>query len=410
MKRRSQRSAGFTLVELMIALTISGIVIGTMYSVGSASSRHFQVQHQGANMQSSLRFAMIQVKRDLMRAGYLSTPLASVNDCGDTAFSNSIQFGGGGWIAGVSSFRNDAAPNLVDPTGNNAANGFVNDEITLVGNYATSNEYPGINLVRPGNDRLTININPASTWHSIQQDFGWAANGVATPVINQQLVQQAFPLGGLIRIQTKSLRRHFATINQVSQVAGNVIQLGFDPPLRDEECLDDVDGGWVAPLQVIRYGAGTSPANTIQSDRATGVIAQLVRTHRDPRAMDTLMPGGITRVVLDYLAAFDLSFTMTPQNGNANDFADNYVIGSFSPNNTNNQVTVNQQPQLIRAITVTLAVRAASTDPGMRFYNCQNLRCFQLTNVAGGGGQAARVRVLRSEVYLPNIANESYQQ
>jgi prepilin-type N-terminal cleavage/methylation domain-containing protein len=403
MKRRSQRTAGFTLVELMIALTISGIVIGAMYSVGSASSRHFQVQHQAANMQSALRFAMVQVKRDLMRAGYLSTPLASVNDCGTTAFSNP-----GGWIAGVSSFRNDVAPNLVDPTGNNWANGFVHDEITLVGNYATSNEYPGIDLL-PGNDRLTVDIDPASTWHSLQQDFGWGANGVATPVINQELVQRAFPVDGLIRIQTKSGRRHFATINQVSQVAGNVIQLGFDPALTDPECLNDVDGGWVAPLQVIRYEAGVSPANTIQDDRATGVIAQLVRTNRIPRRMDTPMPGAVARVVVDYLAAFNLSFTMTPPNGNANNYPDNYAIGSLAPNNTANPAVVNLRPELIRAITVTLAVRAASTDPGMRFYNCQGLSCFQITNVAGGGGQAARVRVLRSEVFLPNIANESYQ-
>ena len=42
-RRRLRATAGFTLVELMVALVISGFVIGAMYSIGSASSRHFQV-------------------------------------------------------------------------------------------------------------------------------------------------------------------------------------------------------------------------------------------------------------------------------------------------------------------------------------------------------------------------------
>lgn len=407
---QNKRTAAFTLVELMVALVISGVVIGAMYSVGSASSRHFQVQHQAANMQSSLRFAMIQVKRDFMRAGYLSTPLASLNDCGTTAFSNNILFGNSGWIAGISSFRdNGALPNLVDPTGNNAANGFVNDEITLVGNYATSNEYPGVTLERPGNSRITLDINPNTTWHSIQQDFGWAANGTATTVIDQELVRRVFPVGGLIRIQTKSGLRHFATIDAMPDVVGNTIRLAFTPGISDADCLDDVDGGWVAPLQAIRYGAATSAANTVQSDRATGTIAQLLRTQRNPRDMSQAMVGGVPRVVLDYLAAFDLSFTMTAATGNEN--PDNYLIGGTSINNTNDPGLVNQSPQLVRAISLTLAVRAPSSDPGMRFYNCQNLRCFQITNVGGGtggGSQAARVRVLRSDIFLPNIAYEGY--
>jgi hypothetical protein len=87
--------------------------------------------------------------------------------------------------------------------------------------------------------------------------------------------------------------------------------------------------------------------------------------------------------------------------------ADQYTIGN-SANRTESPALVNASPHLIRAIAITLAVRAPSTDPGMRFFNCGNLQCMQLDATAGPGGPAARVRTLRAEVFLPNLANEGY--
>lgn len=407
MKRRSSRAnAGFTLIELMVALVISGFVIGAMYSIGSASSRHFQVQHQVANMQSALRFAMMQVKRDVMRAGYMATPLDNRNfrECGLFAQSANVNFGGNGWMAGVSSYRNNVAPNnVVDPTGNNAANGFTHDQVTLIGNYATSNEYPGIVGGGPGQNTITLTINPVTTWHSILTDFGWDANGLATPVVNQGLVQRAFPQNGLIRLETTGGQRHYATLAAAAIVAGNTISMTFAPPVPNS-C--DMSGGRVAPLQVIRYGAELSAANGITSDRATGQIAQLVRTQRQPINMNVVMPGSVPRVVLDYLAAFNLEFTLTQPTGNGN--ADLYTIGN-SLDRTEDALRVNADPDLIRAISVALSVRAPSTDPGTRFVNCANLQCFQISAEAGPGGPAARVRTLRAEIFVPNIAYEGYR-
>jgi prepilin-type N-terminal cleavage/methylation domain-containing protein len=405
-KRRSSRaSAGFTLVELMVALVISGVVIGAMYSVGSASSRHFQTQHQVANMQSALRFAMMQVKRDVMRAGFLATPLDARNsrECQLFAQSTNISFGGTGWMAGISSFRNNVLPNDVDPTGNNAANGFTHDEITLIGNYATSNEYPGVEGAGPGSNTLTLTINPITTWHALLTDFGWDANGAATPVINAAIVQQVFPRFGLIRLETANGRRHYATLQAPAVVAGNTISMTFAPVVPNT-C--DMAGGRVAPLQVIRYGAALSAAGTVASDRFDTQIAQLVRTQRQATNMNLPMPGSVSRVVLDYLASFNLAFTMSQATGPGN--ADLYTIGANSADRTDNPVVVNNDPDRIRAIALTLSVRAPSTDPGMRFFNCANLQCFQISAEAGPGGAAARVRTLRSEIFLPNIAYEGY--
>lgn len=410
MKRTSntRATAGFTLVELMIALVISGLVISTMYAVASASSRHFQVQHQAANMQTALRFAMIQVKRDLMRAGFQATPRASLDECMPTANSTSIMFGGDGWVGAISSFRNDIIPSVVDVTGTNAINGFTADEITLLGNYATSNEYPGITL-QAGGGQLTLDVNPLSTWHSLQQDFGWSSvTGAATSTIDVGLVQEAFPAGGMIRIQTPTGRRHYATLVVAAQVVGTTIQLNFVPAMPNS-CIADANGGWVAPLQYVRYGAiGSTPgAANADAERSTdGSIAQLVRTIRQANNKNLPVVNSVQRVVLDYLAAFNLTFTLTQATGLGQ--PDRYTVGA-GPDTTNVENTINQNPELVRAITVTLAVRAPSADPGMRFYNCANLRCMQINPPAGGGEPAARVRSLRSEIFLPNIAFEGYR-
>ena len=73
---RPRRRDGFTLLELMVALTVGGIAISSIYAIGAASTNVFRVQNEVSNAQSTLRMAMEQVKRDLVRAGYMATPRA----------------------------------------------------------------------------------------------------------------------------------------------------------------------------------------------------------------------------------------------------------------------------------------------------------------------------------------------
>ncbi|KAF0166734.1 MAG: hypothetical protein FD160_4059, partial [Caulobacteraceae bacterium] len=76
--RQPPPRGGFTLLELMVALTVGGIAISSMYAIGAGSTRVFRQQNDIANAQTTLRMAMDQVKRDIARAGYLGTPDASL--------------------------------------------------------------------------------------------------------------------------------------------------------------------------------------------------------------------------------------------------------------------------------------------------------------------------------------------
>ena len=67
--RLSNRS-GFTLVELMLAMAISGIIMAAIYSVYIAQQRTYLAQEQIAQMQQNIRAAMDILTREIRMAGY----------------------------------------------------------------------------------------------------------------------------------------------------------------------------------------------------------------------------------------------------------------------------------------------------------------------------------------------------
>ncbi len=61
---------GFTLVELMIALVISGIISAVLYSAYVVQQRSYTAQEAVAEMQQNIRGAMVMLERDIRMAGY----------------------------------------------------------------------------------------------------------------------------------------------------------------------------------------------------------------------------------------------------------------------------------------------------------------------------------------------------
>ncbi|MFA4910267.1 MAG: prepilin-type N-terminal cleavage/methylation domain-containing protein [Desulfobacteria bacterium] len=64
---------GFTLIEIMIALAIAGILLVSIYNLYISQSRTYTVQEQVSEMQQNARVAMNIISRDIRMAGFNPT-------------------------------------------------------------------------------------------------------------------------------------------------------------------------------------------------------------------------------------------------------------------------------------------------------------------------------------------------
>jgi type IV pilus assembly protein PilW len=82
---------GFTLVELMIAMVISGIIAFTLYSTYTVQQRSYTNQEAVAEMQQNIRAVMVSMERDIRMAGYYPAG-------GTFGFVNAVNFDNGSGI------------------------------------------------------------------------------------------------------------------------------------------------------------------------------------------------------------------------------------------------------------------------------------------------------------------------
>ncbi len=62
--------SGFTLIELMVAMAMSSIVVGVIYSAYTVQTKIYTEQDKVAEMQQNLRAGMAYLQREARMAGY----------------------------------------------------------------------------------------------------------------------------------------------------------------------------------------------------------------------------------------------------------------------------------------------------------------------------------------------------
>jgi prepilin-type N-terminal cleavage/methylation domain-containing protein len=85
---------GFTLIEIMIALAIAGILLVSIYNLYISQSRTYTVQEQVSDMQQNARVAMDIVSRHIRIAGFGQPGWTTIN--GTSGINYSIQVTDGG--------------------------------------------------------------------------------------------------------------------------------------------------------------------------------------------------------------------------------------------------------------------------------------------------------------------------
>jgi type IV pilus assembly protein PilW len=82
---------GFTIVELLVAVFVAGIVMGGVYSAYYSQQKSYTTQEQMAEMQQNLRSAMFFVAKEIRMAG--CNPKGSADDAGFQAVAtDSVNF------------------------------------------------------------------------------------------------------------------------------------------------------------------------------------------------------------------------------------------------------------------------------------------------------------------------------
>jgi len=114
------RRSGFTLIELMVAMVVGLTVITSVYSLGSAMSRQFYEEQRVAIAQGTSRVAIMELRRDISRAGLYGSPNASLESTCDTVAPTLPQLGGGTGPMGAFQYYADEDLTVLDPNSLNS--------------------------------------------------------------------------------------------------------------------------------------------------------------------------------------------------------------------------------------------------------------------------------------------------
>ena len=89
-RKRILKEQGFTIVELLVAMAVSLLALGAIYSTFQSQHKSYLVQEEVAAMQQNIRAAMYHIQREIRMAGCDPTGNAGAGIV--TANANSISF------------------------------------------------------------------------------------------------------------------------------------------------------------------------------------------------------------------------------------------------------------------------------------------------------------------------------
>lgn len=391
--RRSR--AGFTLVELMVALVAGLIAISSIYYISAASSKHFHEQQRVAQTQMAVRMAMERIRRDVARAGFLGTP-NSQKEVSCRPFASRIR--------GVEYLFNADTANLP----NAALNMVRADGIRLVGNYVTSDAYLAQGLGVAGN---TVTFQ--TDWQAFRHTFGVVGGSYDAAAFDD-----VFRPGRMLHIETQQGQHFFVTIT--SRNSGNQT-VTFNPNLPvGSTCVPGLgDGSLVSPLSRVEYRVVDprldsnlarllSPGGLDASADVRG-LKPAVLIRREVDFSNAARPiAGSEQLILEYTADLTFDFVLDRQTVRGQPPVMATVVGALASG------PLNATPEQVRSVIINLSGRTADSEPTFpfvrrganqpltRYCAVDSTRC--LATGSNTPGPAARVRTLRSEVFLPNIA------
>jgi len=374
--RAIRQQAGFTLIEMMVALAAGSILISSLWMLSTSATNHFHRQSRISQAQGSLRAAAEQIRRDVGRAGFLA-PNNTFGQvaCGQGTSSNLIQ---------ALTFTEGAVPSNPNPVRN--------DSLILAGNFATDDQFQ-VEGVDTGGLVVTI----SNTSNSFNRSFGnpYEPATFATAFLAGRQVRVEF-FGG----QRPTFYREISSVN----AGDRTVSLTAALP-NSAACIGSATDAVISPISRIQY----SRWNSVNTD-ADGRFSRLNKSTSGEGA-DKLGSQALTPLVRNEILADN-----TNVDGSVLAVLPHLVEFRYQP------ISCAVPPCTLAALTVvdpSAAVAAPQNIQGLRFFLStrsreqeRNLNYFTrattlvapLTTfqVAGANQGVARVRSVTFDVSLPN--------
>jgi len=442
------RQSGFTLIELMVAMVIGLTAITSVYSLGAAMSRQFYEEQRVATSQGTSRVAIMELRRDVSRAGLFGSPNGTLEPTCDATPPELPKLGGGNGPMGAFQYYADEDLGVLDPNGDNT--GVHADRLRILTSlYLTdqllihSTSIDGATVVlQTGNQAyrrtfawgqsagpFTSGTAPTYLTGDLDWDSAWGGETASWKGIAQKGAR-AFQTGSVLHIETDHGRHFFRSVFGKAGNTQSEVRIQVTPVLPiGTACLPGAaEGATIAPLQWVEYaivdpfdssevGADfmdfegmfyidldpSNPSFNLQGTTAADLLESpnLVLVRRILDSTTGNVRANSTQVIAEFVSHFQVSFLLDTDSGTQLPPS----LSSVPITGASAETTINANPQQVRSVIIDLGIRNPMEDPGIDYAsNVDAGTRFEVDTAQKG---SARVRQLRIEIPVMNVARRN---
>jgi hypothetical protein len=430
----------------MVAMVIGLTAVTSIYSLGAAMSKQFYEEQRLATSQGASRIAILELRRDVSRAGLFGSPNGALEPTCDSSAPQLPTLGGSPGPMGAFQYYADYDLGVLDPDSVNTGvhadrlriltSLYLTDQLLV--HSASSN---GATIVlQTGNQAyrrtfawgqtagpFTTGSPPTYLTGDLGWDSAWGSETASWKGIAQKGAR-AFQTGSVLHIETPEGRHFFRSVFGKDSNTQDEVRIQVTPALPiGTACLPGAaEGATVAPLQWVEYavvdpfdtnevGADfmdfqgmfyidldpTNPSYNLGSTTASDLLESpnrvLVRRVLDSTNGNVRVNS--TQVVAEFVSNFRVSFLLDSNSGTTSAplLSSDPITGSSA------QATINASPQQVRSVIIDLGIRNPLEDPTVAFDVDAGTR-FEVNKDQAG---SAHVRQMRIEIPVMNVARRN---
>ncbi len=431
------RKSGFTLIELMVAMVVGLTAVTSVYSLGAAMSEQFYEEQRTATSQGASRAAIMELRRDISRAGLFGSPNAQIESRCEAGNPQLRALDGGNLTMGAFQHYKDADLAVLDPVGDKGVRADrlrVLTSLYLTDQLLVDSVSPqGTTIIlQTGNQayRRTFAWGQAAGAFTgsapnyldgnLGWDAAWGGEAASWKGIGQKGAR-AFQTGSVLHIESPAGYHFFRTLFSKADNVQNEVRLSVNPALPvATACLPGAgEGSTVAPLQWVEYalvdpfdttsvgdnfmnlgllfdldGTNANLADDFESEGEDSLRERdnvmLVRRILNPA--DGNPWDNTTQVLAEFVSNFEVSFLIDTKSGTN----DPPVIEAAT--------AINGIPQQVRSVLIDLGIRSPLEDPSIPYSVTTGNTRFDVNPLQKG---SARVRHIRIEIPVMSVARRN---